>query len=123
MRNKYMKRTPYVTWLVSALLVFTGASIFICHNSRAESGQNTALLNKVSPDLRKMAETRGTDKVRVVIQPAGAWEAELDFALQLSGAKNIRQFKNFNLHIVDLPAAAAAALAARKDIAYVSLNS
>jgi len=112
----------HITWLVSVLVVCLGASFLVGHNSLAESGQNTALLNKVSPDLRKKAETRGTERVRVIIQPAGAWEAELDFALQLSGASNIRQFKNFKLHIVDLPAAAAAALAARKDVAYVSLN-
>src|SRR5215210_5809623 len=112
MRNKYMKRMPYVTWLVSILFVLLGAIIFICHSSRAESGQNTTLLKKVSADLRKKAETRGTEKVRVIIQPAGAWKADFDYALQLSGASNVRQFKNFNLQIVDLPAAAAAAMAA-----------
>ncbi len=43
-------------------------------------------------------------------------------ALLLNGASDVRQFRNFDFRAVNLPAGAAAALAQRTDVTYVSIN-
>ncbi|HEU4766653.1 MAG TPA: S8 family serine peptidase, partial [Pyrinomonadaceae bacterium] len=83
-----------------------------------------AVERKISKDiLGKVAEGRGAEFVRVVIQPA-ANQSDLmvDSALEVSGASDIRKLKNLKVRIATLPVQAAFALAARSDVSYVSLN-
>src|ERR1041384_5603520 len=79
--------------------------------------------NKTSAEIvRKVNDGHGADRVRVVVQPKGSWSGDLDTALAGVGASDVRLFENFNFRVVSLPAGAAAALAQRTDVAYVSLN-
>ena len=69
-----------------------------------------------------MNNGHGGDLVRVIIQPAGTWDSSLDATVEQSGGSNIRQFQNFRVRVVTLPAQAAVALSERNDVSYVSLN-
>src|SRR5262249_16706011 len=79
--------------------------------------------HKASTDLKqKIDRGRGDDLVRVIIQPAGEWNPALESTVQDSGGRDVRQFPNFRLRVVTMCGKAAAALATREDIGYVSLN-
>ncbi|HVG30762.1 MAG TPA: S8 family serine peptidase, partial [Pyrinomonadaceae bacterium] len=118
-----MKRPLVAVWLTSLLLLLLGTN-FWSNPSSAQSAQGAPPAGKVSADLRhRVAVGRGRDRVRVIIQPAArSWDEGLGEGLRASGAENVRPFKNFNFRVATLPAAAAAALASRPDVAYVSLN-
>jgi subtilisin family serine protease len=111
------------------LIVLSGLSslIFILpspvqHKVHADSGSDS-LGRKVSREIqRKVWSGNGSEQVRVIIQPAGLWDDDLDSTIEGSGGTNVRRFHNFQVHIVTLPANAALAIAARSDVAYVSLN-
>src|ERR1051325_2602378 len=123
MRNKYMQRKSSIIWLASLLLVCLGATLFPSYHSQAASEQSARQDNKVSLDLRQKADKgRGNERVRVIIQPVAQWSSELDGALKQYGGSHTGQFKNFKMRIVNLPVTAALALAARADVAYVSLD-
>src|SRR6185437_2132189 len=60
--------------------------------------------------------------IRVIVRPANqSADFSLDSTLEYTGS-NIRKLKLFQTRIVTMPAQAAAALASRSDVAYVSLN-
>src|SRR6185295_516549 len=101
-----------VSLLLSPFLVFE-------QKTHAEAQQK----RKVSKDiLQKVSEGRGGDFVRVIIQPASQQDLSIDSTIEYSGGSNIRKFKNFAVRVATLPASAAANLANRSDVAYVSLN-
>src|SRR5688572_9947160 len=78
---------------------------------------------KVSKDiLQKVAEGRGAEFVRVVIQPVTQSDPAVDSAIEYSGGSDLRKLKNFKVRIATLPVQAAVALASRADVSYVSLN-
>ena len=88
----------------------------------AESASN-ASGHKISSELReKVRNGHGSDLVRVIIQPAGSWDTTLDSSISNAGGNNVRQFRNFRIRAVTMSANAAANLASRNDVAYVSLN-
>src|SRR6185503_7663696 len=116
-----MKRysNPWL-WISFVALLFS-ALFVIQTGTHAES--TVSLQRKLSKDiLKKVAEGRGGDFVRVIVQPANAADLSIDSTLVYSGGENIRKFKNFGVRVVTLPVSAAAALAARTDVSYVSLN-
>src|SRR6185503_3737485 len=78
---------------------------------------------KISKDiLKKNAEGRGADLVRVIIQPATQSDAAIDSTIEYSGGSNIRKLKSLGVRVVTLPVQAAVNIAARSDVSYVSLN-
>src|SRR5689334_602136 len=90
--------------------------------TRAEGTASVQLSRKISKDLlKKVTGGRGGELVRVIIQPVNQPDLSLDSTLELTGS-NVRKLKLFQTRIVTLPAQAAVALAARSDVAYVSLN-
>ena len=98
-----------------------------CLSSRVGLRPNPATASlfkrKVSKDiLKKVADGKGADFVRVIIQPANQTDSSIDSTLEDSGGSNIRKFKNFAVRVVTLPAQAAVNLANRSDVSYVSLN-
>ena len=109
-------------WLWSSFAALLFSALFLFQNgTRAES--TVSLERKVSKDiLKKVSEGRGTEFVRVIIQPTNPADISIDSTLIYSGGENIRKFKNFAVRVVTLPAAAAVNLAARSDVSYVSLN-
>src|SRR5215471_4499051 len=116
-----MKLTLLPVLLVVSLLLPISPQALPKHNGF--HGQHPRNSRKWSTDLKqKIDRGRGDDLVRVIIQPANGWNHTLDSAVQNSGGNNVRQFRNFHLRAVTMSAKAAAALAARDDIAYVSLN-
>src|SRR5205085_5285343 len=118
-----MKRALLALWLPVCLLGFLCASIPLSVASRAETKQGALPASKAATDLRqKINSGHGRERVRVIIQPASGQADELDGALQDSDASNVRQFHNLGFRVATMPAAAAAALAAHSDVAYVSLD-
>src|SRR5882724_12293077 len=88
----------------------------------AESEQNQSR-RKASSDLRaKVNSGHGADLVRVIIQPAAAWDDTLESTVHNAGGNNVRQFQNLRFRVVTMSANAAANIASRSDVAYVSLN-
>ena len=109
-------------WLWCSFVVILFAALFVLQTG-THAKSTVSLQRKLSKDiLKKVAEGRGSDFVRVIVQPANAADLSIDSTLVYSGGENIRKFKNFSVRVVTLPVAAAAALAARNDVSYVSLN-
>ena len=116
-----MKRFLYpVLWSgLLALLLFS--PYLIERRTHAESSTGNQNRRKISKDiLKKLADGRGSESVRVIVQPTANWD--LDPELETAGGTNIRRFSNFPVRVVTLSANAAAALASRNDVSYVSLN-
>src|SRR5215213_1230747 len=116
-----MKRyqNPWL-WSSFAALLFSALFVF---QSGTHAESTISLERKVSKDiLKKVAEGRGAEFVRVIVQPANAGDLSIDTALAFSGGENIRKFKNFSVVVVTLTESAAVALASRSDVSYVSLN-
>jgi hypothetical protein len=118
-----MRKTAPAAWLTLLVALSFCAGVFDTVRTQAQSNSGIKLKNKASSELiRKTEEGHGGDRVRVIIQPNGSWNDDLNYAVLLHGAANIRHFQNFNFRVLDLPAGAAAALAQRSDVAFVSLN-
>src|SRR5688500_4421062 len=130
-----MKRFPYpILWSIFASLALLSPFVFETR-TRAQSLTNSELVTfqeptsdvrtarKVSDDLlKKIAEGKGAEFVRVVIQPVNQADLLVDSALETTGASDIRKLKNFKVRIATLPVNAAVALAERADVSFVSLN-
>ena len=88
-----------------------------------EGSTDLSLRKKLSEDiLQKVAEGKGTEFIRVVIQYGSQSELLVDSAIETTGASDIRKLKNFKVRIATLPVNAAVALAERADVSFVSLN-
>src|SRR5215213_8079682 len=113
---------PAVLSLLLTLCLCAGLLV-IAPPSRAQSTQASGAAFKASAGIaHKVSNGQGAERVRVIIQPSEGWSGELDTTVLGYGATNVRQFQNFRFRVVDLPANAAAVLALRSDVAYVSLN-
>ena len=109
-------------WLWSSFAALLISTLFVFQTG-THANSTIPLERKVSKDiLKKVAEGRGGDFVRVIVQPANSADLSIDTTLVFSGGENIRKFKNFAVRVVTLPVAAAVALASRNDVSYVSLN-
>ena len=117
-----MKRFLYpMLWsgFVSLLLL---TLVVAERRTHAESASDISLHRKISKDiLERVANGKGADLVRVIIQPVSEPDPSLDATLEDSGS-NIRKLKSFRARILTVPAHTAVTLASRKDVAYVSLN-
>src|SRR5215207_1534945 len=99
-----MRKTAPAAWLTLLLALSFSAGALVTVHTHAQSildlNQTVSVLkskNKASSELIRKTETgQGTDRVRVIIQPSGAWNDDLNYATLLNGATNIRQFQNFN---------------------------
>src|SRR4030095_7288059 len=117
-----MKRFFYPLWLISLItLVFALQSPFTQHAHAVDDLEPSN--RKISRDIvHKVNSGQGADLGRVIIQPVGEGDDSLDYSITDFGGSNLRRFKNFQVRIATMPAGAAAALARRSDVAYVSLN-
>ncbi|HEX8889457.1 MAG TPA: S8 family serine peptidase, partial [Pyrinomonadaceae bacterium] len=78
---------------------------------------------KVSKDLLDVARSaHAGDRVKVIIQTNKIPLGVLDALLSFHGGQLRASFTNFNARVVELPARAVAALAARFDIDFISLD-
>src|SRR6476659_6394358 len=118
-----MKRFKYPI-LCSGVFSLLFLTLFVFQaRTHAYSSSDVHIDQKVSKEiLRKIAEGRGSDFVRVIIRPANTSDTSIDSTIEYSGGSNLRKFKNFAVRVATLPAQAAANLASRSDVAYVSLN-
>jgi subtilisin family serine protease len=90
--------------------------------AQADSGSDS-LDHKISREiLQKVSSGNGSEHVRVIIQPKGVWDTELETTVEEAGGTNFHSFQNFKVRDVTISANAAANLAARNDVAYISLN-
>lgn len=79
---------------------------------------------KVGDDLKKKDQNASSDDdVNVIIQPNGAWTPALDADLSSRGATKKSSLKNFAFRAVRMKAKDVDAIAARSDVAYISLDS
>jgi subtilisin family serine protease len=79
--------------------------------------------SKVSADLlERVHKSGGSGKVTAIVQPRGEWGDEQEGAIVAHGARVKRKHENLDSRVVEMPAAAVEALAAREDIAYVSAD-
>src|SRR6185503_20145008 len=117
--KRYINPWLWSSFVAVALLV----SVLFVFQTGTRAASTVSLERKVSKDiLKKVAEGRGNDFVRVIVQPANTYDLSIDSTLVYSGGENIRKFKNFAVRVVTLPVSAAIALASRSDVSYVSLN-
>jgi len=106
--------------LAACLLYLSGGRGLGGNRVRAQSGRGREH-TRASAELRqKVKGGHGHERVQVIIQPAAGWSDDLDAALRAGGAQGIAQFKHLPFRVASLPAAAATALAARPDVAYVT---
>jgi len=90
--------------------------------THAEAASNVPVGRKISRDIAdKVAQGKGADLVRIIVQPVNQADATLDSALEVSGS-NIRKLKSAPTRIITVPVQAALAIASRSDVAYVSMN-
>jgi subtilisin family serine protease len=102
------------------LLPFVGAAAS-GNNSGHGKGDKPQHGSKVSADLREqIGKSGGSGKVSVIVQPKGVWTDEQDGAFVAHGARVKQRHANLDSRVVEMPAAAVEALAAREDIDYIS---
>src|SRR5438128_584690 len=107
-----MKRILLSTLLVVSLLLPIYPQLLV--TTGCAHAQNAGQIRKASKDLiEKVNNGRGGDLVRVIIQPADAWDSPLDSTVQSSGGSDIRQFHNFRIRAATISANAALALSTR----------
>ena len=86
-----------------------------------QDGEHGRNASKVSDDLREQVRRNGgAGKVTVVVQPKGEWTDEQEGAFVAHGAHVKQKHENLDSRVIEMPAAAVEALAAREDIAYIS---
>ena len=86
-----VKRILLSTFLVVSLLLPIYPQLLA--TTGCAHAQSAGQIRKASKDLiEKVNNGRGGDLVRVIIQPAGAWDSPLDSTVESSGGSNIRQF-------------------------------
>ncbi|HEX8491431.1 MAG TPA: S8 family serine peptidase [Pyrinomonadaceae bacterium] len=122
MRNK---STFIVTSLLSlSLLVSTITGTFsnsYAAPSPAPAGGASLPKAKLSSDLReRVRSARPNERVTVIVQPKGTKTAMQDAEIRNRGGHVKQQLNNLNLRVVELPANAVEAFAARDDVEYVS---
>src|SRR6266511_577726 len=118
-----MRKSSCRPWtaLLLALTIFAG--LLVSDHAPAKCAPILTSPHKISAAvLKKVSVGQGNERIRVIVEPREAWTSELDSALQEVDVTNIRQFQLFNFPVTTVSAAAAAALASRNDVAYVSVN-
>ena len=88
--------------------------------SKRSGRKTTSPSEKISPDLRESARRKGGELVTVIVQPKGEWGDEQEGTVRAHGGRVKHKFENMDERVVEVPAGAVEALAARDDVAYVS---
>jgi serine protease AprX len=118
-----MRKSSCRPWLALLVALTFFAGLLVSDHAHAESSPKPKPARKISTDvLRKVNNGQGNERIRVIVQPREAWNSDLDSSLQAADVTNIRQFQKFNFRVLTVSASAAAALAARDDVAFVSVN-
>ena len=106
---------------VSLLCPFSVGARIQASATKTQQAVKPTFRSKASPDLRmKKDNGRGSDLVRVIIQPASV-VAGKDIDTELAG-RNVRKFRQLGFRVANLSANAALALAERPEVAHVSLD-
>src|SRR5438132_11790062 len=123
--NPY-KRTRLLPLFISLSLLLSLSLGILVGERASASGTTPATADKVAPDLRgkvRRAQSGGGDEVvKVILQFNGPISATLNALLNSNGVHIRRQFQNFNIHVVELPASVAGTLASFAEVSYVSLD-
>jgi serine protease AprX len=116
------RRFTFVTWLVSfALLVSMLSGVLASGPAKRETPQNQLPDDKLSSDLReRVRKGNGNERITVVVHPKASWSDEQDADVRSRGGRVKQQLDNLNMRVLELPAHAVEALAARDDVEYVS---
>src|SRR5947209_5492600 len=116
--------THFNSILLTLMLVAGAPLAALASGTTSSTTQSsTSARVKVSSDLRQKVNTaKPSDHIQVVMQSVSAWSKTLDSAVSSNSGTIKQSFKNFNLRVVDLPAAAVSALSSRTDVSYMSLN-
>ncbi|HEX7318369.1 MAG TPA: S8 family peptidase [Pyrinomonadaceae bacterium] len=122
------RRRPYrlAAWLMVPTLLLLPFGRVAAASNGGNSGhggkdEHPRHGSKVSDDLReKVHKSGGSGKVTVIVQPRGEWTTEQEGAFIAHGARVKKRHENLDSRVVEMPAAAVEALAAREDIDYVS---
>jgi subtilisin family serine protease len=122
-----MRRRPYrfLAWLMipTLLLLPLGQAAASGGRSGRGPGEDRRHGSKVSADLLgHVRKSGGAGKVTAIVQPKGEWTDEQEGAFVAHGARVKQRHENLDSRVVEMPAAAVEALAAREDIAYVSAD-
>src|SRR5205085_912776 len=137
---KHRKHAPIIMWVALLALLallgvalsggrtraqvrdgFTGAKLDL--QTTQDDNLQAAQGDKTSPDLKQLArEARKRNKPTRVIVELNETAAAPDAKWNAYGARLTRKLEHLNTRVLELPAAAAAALAARSDVRYVSLD-
>jgi subtilisin family serine protease len=120
MRNK---STFIAASLLSlSLLASTVTGTFsISYAAPAPAGKASLPKEKLSSDLRERVRGASSgERVTVIVQPKGTKTAMQDEEIRNRGGRVKQQLNNLNLRIVEIPANAVEAFAARDDVEYVS---
>src|SRR5438045_1754526 len=112
---------PTVKWTsLFLLLLLIGSFNFIPQRTGAQGP--SPRVHKISPDLLELARGAASQRIPVIIQFKGRPGASFDAALSKSGGHVKADLVNFNSRVMELPAPAVEALAARPDVSFVSLD-
>src|SRR5256885_7461728 len=112
---------PTVKWISLFLPLVVIVSFNFIPQKTGAQGQSVKS-HKISPDLFELAHGAATKRVPVIIQFNGRPGSTFDSALSNTGGFVRGDLSNFNSRVIELPAPAIEALAARPDVDFVSLD-
>src|SRR2546430_10205319 len=112
---------PTVKWISLFLSLVVIVSFSFLPQKTGAQGQSVKS-HKISPDLLELAHGAATKRVPVIIQFNGQPGASFDSAVSQTGGFVKADLSNFNSRVMELPAPAIEALAARPDVGFVSLD-
>src|SRR5205807_4836526 len=115
-----LKAMSRIVMAIMLVLSHMAAIPFLDLSSKAVAQSNSS--SKLSADLRdKMNRSGPQDRIQVILRTPAAPSKQLIGAAKSSGSV-ARTFQNINAITLNLPAQAIAALAARSDVNYVSID-
>ena len=118
-----MSKSSCRPWIALLVALASFAGLLVSDHAPAKAAPRVRSAKKISAEVqKKVSAGQGNERVRVIVQPREAWNSNIDSAVEGADATNIRQFQKFNFRVLTVSASAAAALAARDDVAYVSVN-
>src|SRR2546423_11535514 len=123
-QSKSLKRTPRFAAAGLALSLCLGILMSGIHGTWTQAAPKhggRAHGAKLAADLQRTLKDGSHDgRVRVIVEPAGAWSGGLDSELKQQGASVKGSFKNFAARAVEIKADDVEKLAERDDVAYVT---
>ncbi|HKC64594.1 MAG TPA: S8 family serine peptidase, partial [Pyrinomonadaceae bacterium] len=106
---------------IMLLLIFACAGNLITNHANAQGNSGTK--DKISSDLRDLAHGAAAgSRVTVIVQFNNAPGNAFDSLLLAQGGRVKARLGNLKMHVLELPARAAEALAARPEVGFISLD-